>query len=224
MSLTQEQQEKLDDLILWVTSRVDELMPTGQTQEAPTGYIDKELDTAATELLRAIRPELAYLAVKNGTGITPQAEDQSLIIPCPADYLRFIRVRIDGWKRPVDQLISPNSSVYRAQSYKLGVGDIHKPIAALIPFVTEGGKQAIQCFPKADETISSFVYVPRLKPYEMPEDLEDPMIWMAASRVLTIMRRHDIAPIAYQNAVQALTNLRVGLVGEDVPVAQQQTK
>ena len=224
MSLTQEQQEKLDNLVLWVTSRVDELYPAGQTQEAPVGYIEKELDTAAVELLRAIRPELAYLAVKNNSNTAVVVDEGSLVIPCPVDFLRFMRVRINGWKRPVDQLISPNSPLYRAQSYALGTGDVHKPVAALIPFVSKISNQAIQCFPKAVETIKDFVYVPRLKPYEMPQDLEDPMIWMATARVLTIMRRTDIAGAASQNAAQAIINLRVGLMGEDVPVMQQQTK
>lgn len=220
VSLSQEEQDKLDYLINWVTARVDELMPTGQTTNAPVGNIDKELEKAAVYLLRMIRIELAYLVAKPANIADTQESDNSLIIPCPEDYLRFIRVKLTGWKRPVDQLHASNSPVYTNQSNEFMAADPHKPAAALVPHISEHSKQAIECFPKA--SLIELIYVPRLKPFEMPEDLEDPMVWLAAGRVLTIMRRAELANQATRNGLESIAALRVGLVGEDVPVAEKQ--
>jgi hypothetical protein len=224
MSLTQQQQQQLDYLKDWVTSRVDELMPSGQTQTAPVGYLEKEIDNATHYLLRIIRVELAYLVGKQGSS-TPVVDDgDSLIIPCPTDYLRFVRLKVQGWKRPTDQLLAPNSAVYQNQGNSFLAGDPNRPVAALVPYPQVASGQAIHCFPKAGGTLTDFVYIPRLPAYELPDDLQDPMVWMAASRVLTILRKGDLADRAMQNGINSIASLRVGLVGEDVPVAGQEQR
>jgi hypothetical protein len=55
-----------------------------------------------------------------------------------------------------------------------------------------------------NDEIESFLYVPRLKPEEMPEELLDAVIDVCASRVLKYLRQYDAANMALQSAGQLM--------------------
>lgn len=225
MSLTTAQQTKLDHLVQWVSARVDELMPNAQTPDAPIPYINEELDKSALYVLRSAKKQLVYAAAKViSTDAVSAMHDGKLIVTCPADYVRFLRIKLKGWKRPADQIISVDANRYRQQSNKFLSGDDHKPVATLIPW--NAGSSigfAIEASPGSTQAnpVEYFFYVPRLKCYEMPEDLEDPMVWLTASRTLSILRQPKLAEQAMQNMVQSMSQLLVGLYGEEMPSVPQ---
>jgi hypothetical protein len=55
-----------------------------------------------------------------------------------------------------------------------------------------------------NDEIESFLYVPRLKPEEMPEELLDAVIDVCASRVLKYLRQYDASNMALQSAGQLM--------------------
>nr|BDD48092.1 hypothetical protein 8 [Balneolaceae bacterium] len=223
MALTTEQQNQLDYLVDMVSLRVDEYLEKlddGSRPEAPVGDIEKELSKAARYVVRRVRRPLALFAAKQETNISLIQNSQwdSTIIPLPADYMRFIRVQLDGWKRPVNQYLSDESRAYDQQVLAERRGTARKPKAFLIPYFDTGAtdsNQALECFPKSDG-LKQLVYIPYIESYDMPEELEDAMIWKAASVVLSIMRLSSQAQDAFTQMEIAVNNLNTGMLGEGV--------
>ena len=218
MDLTSEDTQQLNYLIEWVNARVDELLPNGQTPEAPIGYIEEELDNSALYILRTINKQIGYSACKTADAsaltVTDNPDNDTTLVGCPEDYVRFMRIRMAGWKRAIDQLISVDSNRYRQQSNRFLQGNTHKPTAFLVPSGTAASGMAIEVSPGGE--VTEFIYVPRLRAFQMPKDLQDPMIWLTAARTLTILRQGTLAQSAMYNMQLSMSQLRVGMYGEEV--------
>lgn len=137
-----------------VSVRVDEFAVSassvgGNTAlEDPIETIEDELDMSAIFVLRNAREDYLYQLIKgdkkyyHGDNVQDvdvrlivDEEDLSAIVVCPQDYLRFISLKLDSWKREVRELISPASPEYRTQKQNAFTGgSIYKPVAAFGPF------------------------------------------------------------------------------------------
>lgn len=82
-------------------------------------------------------------------------------------------------------------------------------------FTRPGFKQAIEFWPnKSGDEIESLLYIPYLKAVEMPEELEDALVWYTAYKVLAIAERFESAKMVYQQYQQAVINVNKGFKGE----------
>ena len=219
----------LDYLIGWVNARLDEMLPEGVAVEGAVPNMEQELNQAALFVLRKAPKQLVYPAAKKiaeSTGEVPGKDSLVVLqdkeagltsISCPGDYLRFLRLHLEGWKRPVDQLASVDDGRYRQRSNRFYNGNPYKPTAALVPDSTTNGHTAIEAMPGGK--VLSLIYVPSRPAADMPEILHDPMVWMTAARAFTILREPNLSKVAMSNMQLAMDQLLIGLQGEERPIA-----
>lgn len=62
-------------------------------------------------------------------------------------------------------------------------------------------------------TLEELMYISKRKAEDMPDEFVDPMVWLCASRVFSILRQPDLAGIAEEKAKKILVNQSIGLVG-----------
>lgn len=296
-----------------VAARVDMVTPTGDSVggstaiEAPIETIEEELDKAARYVLKYAKRELVLPAAVvdlkhfHGTEVNDQDtrlivrdDDLSGLVVCPDNFIRFISMKLDSWKRELTGLISQGDPIYKYQrNNRYSGGSIYKPTGALAAFGsyqaaektkytvdkvfttnqtlstlfngetvdsyaistgdilvlrgqtnyadngtykaaasgaptklsdevsdTSGNypmpNKAIEIFRagSTNDTIESFIYIPKLVAEEMPEELEDPMIWQCAGNVLESMGDSNLAKIAWDQVKIVLDTQKEGLIGE----------
>lgn len=146
-----------------VASRIDEVIPVGtlvqgQTAiEDPLGAIEDELDYSAEYVLRVgsidllfptIETDLKYFhndtikidRLSNHHHVTNQEmllrieSDNSVTIPVPEDFIRFVSLKFTGAKKRVTELLSSEDQEYRELQNNPYFGTRYKPKAALISF------------------------------------------------------------------------------------------
>jgi hypothetical protein len=80
-------------------------------------------------------------------------------------------------------------------------------------FNSDSSNKAIESYPKG--TSPALTYVPALKSYDMPENLEDALVWHTVYRVLVIAGRNDSAGLAFQEYQKVLVEINNGFKGEE---------
>lgn len=218
--MTQNQSDILKKLKEWVTARIDELMPDENIQSSPIPNLEQELDEAALFVLRTVPKELVYPAAINVANINLLLTNTGRgIIVCPNDFVRFLRVTMTHWRRPVDSLLNVDSMKYRKMDSKNLGATSDNPAAALAPGIglPNGAAYSIELAPVIKGAKASLVYVPRLKCYDVPEVLYDPLVWFTAYRILIVLRQGDVANAAFTQMQLAVTRQFTGLTGEEMP-------
>tara|TARA_B100000287_G_scaffold74613_1_gene66447 strand:- start:2068 stop:3105 length:1038 start_codon:yes stop_codon:yes gene_type:complete len=146
-----------------VASRIDEVIPVGtlvqgQTAiEDPLGAIEDELDFSAEYVLRVGSIDLLFPTIEtdmkyfhndtieidrltNHHHVTNQEmmvrieSDNSVTIPVPEDFVRFVSLKFTGAKKRVTELLSSEDQEYRELQNNPYFGTRYKPKAALISF------------------------------------------------------------------------------------------
>jgi hypothetical protein len=204
MSLTPDQQIRQDRLEQAVLAKLDELLPDGNVNNAPTGGIIDELNLAARALARMAPTAMLAFASKSGANATVQAgpNDAGVLVVCPSDFMRFLRLRLSNWKIALNEVGMANKGKYQQQSMAQLRGSSIRPYAALVPYSGSGAtasKLAIECYPKAPvgaTTIAEFTYIPKVAAAELPEDFDEAIIWYAVSNVFVQMRLIPLSQIA----------------------------
>lgn len=100
----------------------------------------------------------------------------------PADMLRILSVKADGWNRPAE-IISESDDAYKYQNCKYGVrGNPERPIAAIVH--TANGKSIELYTSKKQDATLAFIYVkvPSItteQKISLPSVLKDSILYMA---------------------------------------------
>lgn len=100
----------------------------------------------------------------------------------PADMLRILSVKADGWNRPAE-IISESDDSYKYQNCKYGVrGNPERPIAAIVN--TANGKSIELYTSKKHDATLAFIYVqiPSItteQKISLPSVLKDAILYMA---------------------------------------------
>lgn len=100
----------------------------------------------------------------------------------PADILRILSVKADGWNRPAE-IISESDDAYKYQNCKYGVrGNPERPIAAIVH--TANGKSIELYTSKKNDATLAFIYVqvPSItteQKISLPSVLKDSILYMA---------------------------------------------
>ena len=100
----------------------------------------------------------------------------------PADMLRILSVKAEGWNRPAE-IISESDDAYKYQNFKYGVrGNPERPIAAIVN--TANGKSIELYTSKKNDATLAFIYVqiPSItteQKISLPSVLKDSIIYMA---------------------------------------------
>lgn len=100
----------------------------------------------------------------------------------PADMLRILSVKAEGWNRPAE-IISESDDAYKYQNCKYGVrGNPERPIAAIVH--TANGKSIELYTSKKQDATLAFIYVqiPSItteQKINLPSILKDAILYMA---------------------------------------------
>ena len=100
----------------------------------------------------------------------------------PADMLRILSVKAEGWNRPAE-IISESDDAYKYQNCKYGVrGNPERPIAAIVH--TDNGKSIKLYTSKKNDATLEFIYVkvPSItteQKISLPSVLKDSILYMA---------------------------------------------
>ena len=134
--LTREQIERRTRLEQLVSIRTDEYLEKLEGEErpeAPAGDIAHELKEAAKDVLMRLDRVAVLSAAENVTNADVINTDISTIVPLPDDYLRFLRIKLDSWKRNVTFFYDDDSPKYAQQTYAMRRGTKSKPMAFMVP-------------------------------------------------------------------------------------------
>ena len=139
MTLSEKQQNRLNKLKELVTLRVDEYSEQAQTPfpEVPTGDIEYELNEAAKSLTRKLDRVSSFVASRKQKNIIPVQKENSTVLPLADDFLRFVSVKLKGWRQPATDFVRDTSAIYRHQIYDNRRAGVEKPVAAMIPMLDE---------------------------------------------------------------------------------------
>lgn len=137
------------------------------------------------------------LSVESSSG-TEQTVGAAGELECDADFLRFVSVKLDSWTRSVTHLTDINESAYKRQSNKYTAAGNDKPIAVLIK---KAEKCYIKCYPsKEADKVAEFSWVKKNKAEGLDDSrLIEALAWLAASKVLAIMKDSTAVKIAEDN-------------------------
>ena len=240
--MAQKNKQELIDYVIALIDEVMPDSADGASQilqEAPVEKIEDQLDNSATFIIRNAPIELLAQIAKTGEFHAPVAPGNAitsrLIIDadtlvytfvCPSDFKRFLSIKLTSWAQPIFELMDRKDARYRILSNKYTSPTWRKPQAVLIPFSKYVANEkndlwinsglALELFKgKTDsETIDYFEYIPDTKAENFPEELQDPIAWVCASRVLESMRKLDLAKSAMNRAISQL-QFKFGTQRED---------
>lgn len=193
MSLTANQQQRLNYLKRLIALRIDEYTEGESVPDIPVGDLDIELENAVRSVIsRSSRSALLGLSEKQSS-IELVDNTNSTIIPLSGDYVRFIQLRSPQHDQPVIRLTAMDTRNYKDQVYTMTRATASDPMGFLIPYIHDNSKKAIELFPKITElTNQGLMYVPETKSYDMPVEFEDAIVWRATMAMLVILRSNTV--------------------------------
>lgn len=204
---------KRSDIITRVKSCMEELTPQWEgTFELTEGVsIDRYIDGVIEEQLRILYmtlPEnvLPVSDIKDKVEPTERRDGTGRIF-LPADVLRPVRLKMEGWKIPVTRFIDEKHPLYELQFNRYTRGGVSKPVAAWLR--DDVGYTFIDYFslPTAYlmHTIESLCCI--LTPeqgaaqYTLHPLVYDSLCYRCAATVYDIMGNHDMAQVMMSHIV-----------------------
>lgn len=141
MALSKQDKNRLDFLKMLVYTRVEEYFekPMENDTSIPFGDIAYEIKQSARYVMRYVPRNIAFFGGSNYhyNYIKSVPDKNGALMPLPSDYQRYVRFRMKGWTRSVNEYMSDVSSAYEQQQFAMRRGSIEKPAVFLVPFHEE---------------------------------------------------------------------------------------
>lgn len=189
------------DLEAWVLQRLDEVTQPGSQAAVEEEVIRQELEEAAIEVLSLAPLSLCTLACRSHKTTAEAAKvsvnntSGTLVayrLPLPDDFLRIARVKLSGWTVTLQEedVLSAEGAIAQAVDASEHTPTARYPYAALGPYVSESadGTQsatyALHVRPvTSGDTVAELLYIPMLAAVNVPQVLQDAMVWLAVARI-----------------------------------------
>lgn len=191
-------------LIQHVEYRLDDVTPDGQTPAINREAVYREMVASARTVLQLAPRKLVYEAALDGQAAPVRVESTYLHVTPPADFLRFLRIQVRGWVRPVTAVLMDDEADYARLRNPYTAPDFYHPAVVLAADPTQPSGCALECYPGPSEAASGnpselevFAYVGETAPEHMPYALRDAMLWHTVARLLQITGRVDAAGLAH---------------------------
>jgi hypothetical protein len=188
-------------LVNRVKIKLDEFTPEGVGLPFDE-YIGPVLD----ECVRTIQ-EAAPLHLLTASPITGEIsyESYKAYLPLPADFVRLYEIRFPLWKRSVRKAIKPEDPEFRIQENEYLSGGYARPVVSI---VYKSNGPVLECSKVLENTVPDRkLYVAESKPESLNDDLSEPLTWLCASRIFTIMGYPDKAQLLQTQYVGSLSQL-----------------
>jgi hypothetical protein len=198
-------------------------------QESPVLFIEEELDASADFVVRNAPAEMLSPLTKLGEFHSTQSPGDSIVnrlvldatsfigfFVIPSDFRRFMSLKLDNWERPIYELMERKDPRYKIMHNRYRGASWRKPQGVLIPFTQYAADEvddawvnrglAIQVFrgKTANDVVEYFEYIPVTTAENMPEEIQDAVAWVCASRALQILKRDNESKLAQERAEMQL--------------------
>lgn len=198
-----------DQIKAVVRAKMDEVNPLDQGTTILDPQIEAQLDYAATNLLETL-PSILALPVVASPLPEPAnlIEDLSVDVPCPTDFLRLHKLKLDHWNRHISDLLPANHPRIDLQIYKHLKATINKPAGVLSH---NGTVDIVTCYPPTGETagandVSEFIYVKKPDNAEALDDsLIDMLAWHASGLIYSIHGQGEFAKLCFDALQRMIT-------------------
>lgn len=217
------------DIIVIVRQKLDEVTAFDESIVDNVDLIDPSLDEAAKKLLLTVPLHLVRPITFDTSNLVRLPPDYKTgYIFLPTDFLRLHTFKMKDWLRVVNEPIDQQHPKYNLQKNKFTRGGIAKPVACIcwrIPDTDEGSTSTpgpgMQPDPYAPIKVLEYYSVPYENvplgspdpyhiveqslyvPVTLPEDLQDhlidPLCWLCAGDILTILSMPEQAAICFQH-------------------------
>ena len=222
-----------DELIEYVFAKADEALPidaNASSEMLGTAYgsIADELENSAIWVINNAPMPILSPIIKKATEHSPgggQANTPRLVINAdlsgflvlPSDFVRFASLKLNNWAQPIKELIKDTDPLYRRQANTLTRGSFFRPIGVLTSFADYDGAETgawqniglqveFYSAKTASDTLDHLLYIPKLAAADLPEEIQDAVASLCASRILRSLKEIDGAN-ALEN--QAMSQLQI---------------
>jgi len=196
-----------------VKMKLDEYTPIDEGIGHPLdSYIDPSLNDAAIRLLKdaplaklnstiiiGTEANLVFLPVPN------DPNNRIVLFSCQGDVLRMKSIWLPQWESPVMVFYPYNSDMALFQHNPYTRAGIKKPVV-IEQRSADGLKYTCYTHPEVNETNFSAECITKLKPEEIQDDLIEPLVYLAASMVASIMEMGTVATALYNEYAKILTS------------------
>jgi len=190
-------------IIQRVLIKLDEISELEESFDSLRSLADNLLDESANDLLMLL--PFHWLPL---TGMQPANDEQvengtTGYINLPADFLRLGKLKMTQWQKPVFYAYPEGHPVAEKQSYPSLRGGTAKPVAVISN--NETGKRLYYYSVKDSHMVEDLDYVKFHEGDQMPDNLVDPLTWMAATKVLQAMgeaKGHEAAMMQVNNWIK----------------------
>lgn len=171
-------------------------------------YIESVIPDAVNLIARSEEVSSASLNTGNitsGGAASVDPSDGCAIIALPEDFLRFVALRLSGWKREVQSVAPYGDNEYKIQHNPVTRSGVNKP-SCVFAYNAEG--LCIECFPSG--TLQYFRYVKKLTDMEdgsinkYGDDLLPAIGYACAYLVYNIFEMPDVADRMLKIAFQVV--------------------
>lgn len=107
-------------------------------------YIESVIPDAVNILSALEEVDPSLLLTGNTTSSLESNTDGCTIVLLPADYLRFVSLRLSGWKREVQVVFPYGGDDYKIQHNPITRGGVNKPSCV---YAYNSSGRCIECFP-----------------------------------------------------------------------------
>ncbi|MDR3142105.1 MAG: hypothetical protein LBU37_10320 [Tannerellaceae bacterium] len=188
-----------------------------ETGEAPPLELLSEDTVRLNDYIRSVIPDAVFLISKlkecpprylNAGEIasgTVNADDGCTTAVLPADFIRLVAVRLEGWKREVQSVFPYGSEEYKKQHNAITRSGVNKPVCV---FANSQNNDTIECFPSGD--ILYFRYVANLSEIndnelgKLGDELFESICYMCAYLVYSIFENPGTADRMKTIAIEML--------------------
>lgn len=204
-------------LINKVKIKMDEFTPDGVSLPFDE-YIGPLLDESARNVqqicpLHLLTPTAIPLV--NGETQLSKFENNKSYIPVPADYVRLYALKYELWKKTVKRAVPVESPEYKIQDNEYLTGGYGRPFVAIVQ-TSIGGAAAGKYFecskvvaPVSPSTLTPSIalYVKTAKPEELTDNLAEPLTWLTASKVFSVLGLSNQSKTTYEQYQISLNQL-----------------
>lgn len=143
------------DIVEKIRTAIDDIVP--EAEDSFTNDTDTELWQATFHAVQSLLDELPLrlLQPKASASSATDNDDGGSSVTLDSDFLRFVDVRLSGWKGVLTVLMDPDSDDARRQRSPWSRGSAEKPKAMLD--YNSSGALTLYCWPSGNRAILNYI-------------------------------------------------------------------
>ena len=154
----------LSDIESFVRAKLDEVSPDSDFIATDNLDLAKIIEAAVVPVSRTVHLTAPNVLLDGEGLLTPpniSVSDSVASFLLPSDFMRLVSVKMSGWMKSVNTVISEDSLEYRRQQNRYLRGTMRNPVAAVL-HDTNGTMRMELYISKDTPVLEQFLYVPEI--------------------------------------------------------------